>query len=334
MLALKMALRKLTKTPFVSGVAILSLALGIGANAAIFSLFEEMLLRPLPVPEAHRLVNLGAPGPKHGSQSCNMAGDCEAVFSYPMFRDLEESQNSFTDIAAHVQFAANLAFAGQTENGQGMLVSGSYFPVLGIQPVAGRLTGPSDDQTPGGHFVAVLGHDYWETRLGSDPGVLNSTIIINGQPMTVLGITPPGFKGTTLGVQPDVYVPITMRGLMTPGWEGLENRRSYWAYLFARLKPDVSIEQARAEINTLYQGIVREIEGPLQAGMSDQTMERFLAKEITVEEGRQGQSQMHTEARVPLFSSSPLPGSSSSSHVRILPTSSLPEGLTGAPKSP
>jgi predicted permease len=147
----------------------------------------------------------------------------------------------------------------------------------------------------------VLGYDYWQTRLGSDPGVLNSTIVINGQPMTVLGITPPGFKGTTLGVQPDVYVPITMRDLMIPGWDGFEDRRSYWAYLFARLRPDVSIEQARAEINTLYQGIVTEIEAPLQAGMSDQTMERFLAKEITVEEGRQGQSQMHTEARVPLF---------------------------------
>ena len=301
MLGLKTAFRTLTKTPFVSVVAILSLALGIGANAAIFSLFDEILLRALPVPEPERLVNLAAPGPKHGSQSCNMAGDCEAVFSYLMFRDLEVSQGSFTGIAAHVQFSANLAYAGQTENGEGMLVSGSYFTVLGIQPAVGRLLGPFDDQTIGGHLVAVLSHDYWETRLGSDPGVVNGTIIINGQPMTVVGVAPPGFKSTTLGTQPDVFVPITMRELMNPGWQGFDNRRSYWAYVFARLKPEVSLEQARPELNALYRGIINEVEAPLQAGMSDQTLERFREKELIVEEGRQGQSQMHTEARIPLM---------------------------------
>ena len=235
MLGLKMAFRTLAKNPFLAGVAVLSLALGIGANAAIFSLFDEMLLRALPVQQPESLVNLAAPGPKPGSQSCNMAGDCEAVFSYRMFRDLEESQESFTGIAAHVQFGANLAYAGQTEDGQGMLVSGSYFPVLGIRPAVGRLFGPSDDQTIGGHFIAVLSHDYWENRLGSDPGVVGGTIVINGQSMTVIGVAPAGFKGTTLGAQPDVFVPITMRELMLPGWHGLDNRNSYWAYLFARL---------------------------------------------------------------------------------------------------
>ena len=205
MIGLKSAFRTLLKTPFVSGVAILSLALGIGANAAIFSMVEEMLLRPLPVFEPERLVNLAAPGPKPGSQSCNMAGDCEEVFSYMMFRDLEDSQESLTGLAGHYSFPANLAFAGQTRNGRGMLVSGSYFPTLGIQASAGRLFDPSDDQTPGSHFTAVLSHSYWETQLGSDPGTLNSTIMVNGQPLTVVGIAPEGFKGTTLGVQPDVY---------------------------------------------------------------------------------------------------------------------------------
>ena len=301
MLGLKTAFRTLARTPFVSVVAILSLALGIGANAAIFSLFDEMLLRALPVSEPERLVNLAAPGPKPGSQSCNTAGDCEAVFSYLMFRDLEETQKSFTGIAAHVEFSANLAYAGQTENGQGMLVSGSYFSVLGVQPAAGRLMGPADDQTIGGHFIAVLSHDYWETRLGSDPGVVDGIITINGQSMTVIGVAPPGFRGTTLGTQPDVFVPITMRELMNPGWSGFDRRTRYWAYLFARLKPEVSLEQARSEINTLYQGIINEIEAPLQTGMSDQTMERFRAKEIIAEPGPQGQSQLHTEAKTPLL---------------------------------
>jgi len=300
MRGLKNALRVLWKTPFLSAVAVLSLALGIGANAAIFSMFEEMLLRKLPVPNPDQLVNLAAPGPKPGSQSCNMAGDCDAVFSYAMFRDLEEGQTSFTGIAAHVVFGANLAYSNQTENGIGTLVSGSYFPVLGIRPAVGRLFGPSDDQTIGGHYIAVLSHGYWETHLGSDPEVVGSTIVVNGQPLTVIGVAGPGFKGTTLGVQPDVFVPLTMREQMVPGWEGFENRRSYWAYLFARLMPGVSLEQADAAINGLYQGIVNEVEAPLQSGMSDPTMERFRAKEILVGPGSQGQSNLHTEARTPL----------------------------------
>jgi predicted permease len=230
-----------------------------------------------------------------------MAGDCQTVWSYLMFRDLEASQESFTGIAAHVSFGANLAYGGQTENGQGMLVSGSYFPVLGIQPAAGRLFTPTDDQTLGGHFVVVLSHEYWETRLGSDPGVIDGTIIVNGQPLTVVGVAPQGFRGTTLGIQPDVFVPITMRELMLPGWRGLDNRRSYWAYLFARLRTGVTMEQAKAEINTHYSGIINEVEVPLQGGMSEQTLERFRAKEVILEDGRQGQSRMHSEAKTPLL---------------------------------
>src|SRR5438034_918798 len=136
---LKLAFRTLFKTPFVTLVAIVSLALGIGANAAIFSLFNQLLLKPLSVPEPDRLVNLGAPGPKPGSQSCSQAGDCDVVFSYAMFRDLERVQTAFTGIAAHVVFGANLGARGQTENGDGMLVSGGYFQVLRLQPAAGRL---------------------------------------------------------------------------------------------------------------------------------------------------------------------------------------------------
>src|SRR3954470_16452851 len=138
-MSLKFALRTLFKTPFVTVIAIVSLALGIGANAAIFSCFNQMLLQALTVPAPEQLVNLAAPGPKPGSQSCNQAGDCDTVFSYPMFRDLQKAHTVFTDIAAHVLFAANLAFHKQTMNAQGLLVSGSYFPVLGLEPAIGRL---------------------------------------------------------------------------------------------------------------------------------------------------------------------------------------------------
>jgi hypothetical protein len=177
---LKLAFRRLFKAPFVTSVAILSLALGIGANAAIFSLFNQMLLRPLPVPAPHELVNLQAPGPKPGSQSCNQAGNCEHVFSYAMFRDLQKAHEVFTDIAAHVLFGANLAFHNQTLNGQGVMVSGSYFPVLGLQPAAGRLLSPQDDQKVGESLVVVLSHAYWTSRFDRKPEVVGDTLIVNG----------------------------------------------------------------------------------------------------------------------------------------------------------
>jgi predicted permease len=298
---LKLAFRRLLKTPFVSLVAIVSLALGIGANAAIFSLYDQTLLRPLPVVRPAELVNLSAPGPKPGSTSCNQAGNCEQVFSYAMFRDLERLQTVFTGLAAHVSFGANLAYHGQTMNAQGMLVSGTYFPVLGLQPALGRLLTPDDDRNIGNHFVTVLSHDYWTTRLGANPAVLNETIIVNGQALTIVGVAPRGFASTTLGSEPRVFVPLTMRALMSPGWKGFDNRQSYWAYLFGRLKPGVSIEQARAGINSVYQPIITGVEAPLQKGMSDQTLARFKAKTIGVEPGYRGQSSIHRQAKTPLL---------------------------------
>jgi predicted permease len=248
-------------------------------------------------------VNLAAPGPKPGSQSCGVAGDCEDVFSYAMFRDLERAQTVFTGIAAHVVFGVNLAYQGQTMNGDGMLVSGSYFPVLGLQPTMGRLLTSDDDRAPGESPVVVLSHGYWQTRFGSNPNVLNQTLIVNGQHLTIVGVAPRGFEGTTLGVKPEVFVPITLRAAMRPGSKPdfFTNRRSYWAYLFARLKPGTTIEQARTGINVPYRGFVNDVEAPLQDGMSEQTMAKFRTKALTVSEGMQGQSSVHGEARAPLI---------------------------------
>ena len=296
----KLAFRRLVKTPFVTAVAVISLSLGIGANAAIFSLFNQLLLAPLPVPGPGRLVNLSAPGPKPGSQSCNQAGECDEVFSFQMFKDLERAQTSFTGIAAHNSFGANLAFEGQTLNADGMMASGSYFPVLGVQPALGRLLGPDDDKTVGGGFVVALGYDYWLTHLGANPGVVGQPLVVNGQSMTIVGVAPRGFNGTTLGVMPAVYVPLTMRGLLIPGWKGFEDRQNYWAYLFARLKPGVTIEQARASLSVPYHAIVNDVEAPLQKGMSDQTMARFKAKTLGMAPGARGQSSLHKNAQAPL----------------------------------
>jgi len=299
MLNLKFAIRTLFKAPFVTIVAIVSLALGIGANAAIFSLFNQLLLRPLPVPEAGRLVNLAAPGPKAGSTSCSQIGDCEAVFSYPMFRDLERVQTPFTAIAAHVTFGANLAARGQTQNGEGLLVSGSYFPLLGIKPAIGRLLGPDDDRALDESHVVVISYAYWQSRFALDPNVLNQPLTVNGQTMTIVGVAPRAFVSTSLGVKPEVFAPITMRGF-SRRFTAYDDRRSYWAYLFARLKPGVSIERARAAMATPYRTILNDVEAPLQKGMSDQTLARFKTKPILIEPGSRGQSSVSREARAPL----------------------------------
>nr|MBA3296425.1 ABC transporter permease [Acidobacteriota bacterium] len=300
MLNLKLALRTLFRAKFVTGVAILSLALGIGANAAIFSIFNQMLLSPLPVNQPRELVNLEAPGPKNGSQSCNQAGGCDAVFSYPMFRDLERMQTVFAGVAAHRLFGANLSFGGQTLSGNGVLVSGNYFPVLAVQPALGRLLNSSDDQKTGESAVVVLSYAYWTSRFGQKPDVLNQQMIVNGQSLTIVGVAPRGFDGTTLGAKPEVFVPITLRALVEPGFTQFANRRSYWAYVFARLAPGVSIEQARNGMNVLYRGIINDVEAPLQRGLSEQTMKRFREKPLAVVPGYQGQSSVRGEAGTPI----------------------------------
>jgi predicted permease len=146
----------------------------------------------------------------------------------------------------------------------------------------------------------VLSYSYWENNLGLDRSILNQTIIVNGHPLTVVGVAPRGFNGTTLGAQPDVFVPITMRTQMNPWFDAFDNRRSYWAYLFARLRPGMTVEAATGAINTIYAPIIEEVEAPLQTAMTDQTMERFRAKRVVVDPGPQGQSSMHGEARTPL----------------------------------
>ena len=140
-------------------------------------------------------MNLGAPGPKPGSQSCGQAGGCEVVFSYAMFRDLEKASSGFVGIAAHRNFGANVAYRNQTINTEGLFVSGSYFPLLGVSPAAGRLLTPNDDQTIGGHYVAVLSHAFWVDKLGGNPNVVNDKILINGQTFTIVGVAAEGFRG-------------------------------------------------------------------------------------------------------------------------------------------
>ena len=285
---LRFAFRTLSRTPIVTLVAILSLALGIGGNTAMFSMLDQILLRGLPVPRSGELVYVTSNGPRSGSNSNNNAGSSESIFSYPMFRDLEAKQIVLTGIAAHREVGANVAYQGQTFNTEVSEVSGQYFPVLQIAAARGRLLGPLDDQTRGGHPVAVLSHASWATRFGSDERILNQTMLVNGVTLTIVGVAPEGFTGVTMGSTPDLYIPISMHQSLNPTWKALDNRRSYWVYLMARVKPGIPKAQAQSALNVLHRGIVNEVDAPLQKGASDNYMKRFRSKEINPTAGGSG----------------------------------------------
>ena len=297
---IRYAFRMLLKTPFVTAVAVLSLALGIGANAAIYSLFDQILLRPLPVAAPSELVNLSMPGPIQGSDSCNQAGGCDIIFSYPMFRDLEQQQDVLAGIAGHRLFGVSLAIGDEPTTGDGVWVTGQYFGTLGLRPALGRLLLPDDNEPGSDNMVAVIGHDFWLDRFGGSPDVLGQILRINGRSFTIVGVAPKDFAGTTLGAQPVVYVPMQSR-VYEGGYRGLESRRNYWVYVFGRLKPGVSPAQAKAGLDRIIRPILTDVEAPMQEAMSEQTMARFKAKEMIVEPGSRGQSSMHAEARTPLL---------------------------------
>src|SRR5262245_52610609 len=169
---LRIALRQMARRPGFSATVIVMLAIGIGATTAIYTLFHEVLVRPLPVDEPQRLVNLAAPGLKWGATSCNDAGECDEIFSYPMFRDLQARQDAFRGLAGHRPFDADFVYDEQRLAGGGLLVSGGYFSVLNLRPALGRLLDAGDDGEIGQSAVAVLSHEYWRSGFASDPAVI------------------------------------------------------------------------------------------------------------------------------------------------------------------
>jgi predicted permease len=278
---IRYALRALARTPGFTAIVVLTLGLGIGANTAIFSLTDQMLLRMLPVFEPEELVTFDGPGAFQG-RSFN-----RATFSYPMYKDFRDRNRVFNGVIARFPTAMTFTYQGQSERLDGELVSGNYFDVLGVKPALGRLISQGDDRTPGAHPVVVLSHGFWQRRFGMNPSVLNQQVTINGHPMTIVGVAQEGFNGLILGESPDVIMPVMMKAQMTPTWNDLDNRRSRWLTLVARLKPGVSIEQARAEMDVIYRQIneqeIKEIQSP-----SALFAKRFVEKQLLVEPAGRG----------------------------------------------
>jgi hypothetical protein len=252
---LRFGARMLWKKPGFTLIAVITLALGIGANTAIFSLIDAALLRMLPVREPERLALFGT-GKAQGI-SDGFPDRRTELFSYPFYRDARQRTQVFSDVAA-VQSLPNRIYGvvggggGEAEMLDARLVSGSYFSVLGVEALIGRKFTDADDQVPGGHPVAVASHAWWERRLGADPAAVGKTITIGSTVFTIIGVAPREFFGTEVGESPDIWIPLAMEEQIPPGWKGRSNNLFQSLYLIARLKPGMSIEQANVEVNLLF----------------------------------------------------------------------------------
>jgi predicted permease len=297
MTAVRALLRRLIQAPLFTIVAVLSLALGIGANTAIFSITDQMLLRPLPVFHPQELVFLYSPGPTQGRYTSDESG--RPSFSYPVFQELRKRQTPFQDIAGMYLVSASLSYQNAPAVVLAELVSGNYYSLLGVAPALGRLFSEDDDRALGEHPVVVLGHDYWVSRFGSDPAILNQKVLINGTPMTVIGVSQAGFRGDRLDDYPQVFVPMAMKREMTPGWDGLRDRKDYWVKVMARLKPGIGLERATTEINAVYTAqVAQDVELLTRPG--PRFLEQFKARKIILRPGDGGRGDARRAARDPL----------------------------------
>jgi len=293
---IRFGLRMLAKSPGFTAIALITLALGIGANTAIFSLMNQILLKQLPVKNPDELVILRAPGPATGHISSD--GDSTESFSYLMYKGLQTTNSVFSGILARYGFAASVSNHGQTDRASGELVSGNYFEVLGVQPEFGRVFSPDDDRIPGAQPVVVLSDSYWRRHFGADPSILNKVLLINNVEMTVVGVSQAGFLGIQVGQTPDFYVPMMMTRQMSLNADSLEEWNDYWMTLLARRKPGISEKQAEAGINAAYRPLLEEQLPHIKSGWNEAKRKQFLDKKIVLSSGARGRTVLQRDSGV------------------------------------
>ncbi len=287
-LDLRFALRNLRRSPLFTFVAVASLALGIGANTAIFTLIDQLMLRVLPVRNPDQLVMIWSTGPHMGSNRGARA------MSYPMYEDYQKKAQAFSYVFCRYQTSTSITFNGQTERVDAELVSGNYFQALGVNPAAGRVFTPEqDDRVYEGHPSVVLGYPYWISRFAGDPNVVGRKIIVNNYPMTIVGVSAAGFLGLDPSQTPQIRIPIQMKPLMTPGWDDIGDRRSQWIQVFGRMKPGYTLASAKASLQPLFHQILaEELAMPAMRDTNEYYRKRFLARQVRMEAAATGYSQM------------------------------------------
>ncbi len=293
----RLALRMSRKSPVYATMAILSLALGIGATTMIFTLMKNVVLDSLPVPHAEQLVILHDIGRHNGH---TYSDGMKSSFSYPMYKDLNAATGAiFKGILAEKSIVVTLSAKRTAERASGELVSGNFFDVLGVKPWRGRLLTPADDQKPGGHPVVVLGYGLWQRIFGGDPKIVGRTIHLNDHPYVVIGVTPPNFYGTNLGNNAELFVPMMMKAQMTPTWDGLLDRKDYWCSLVARMKDGVNIRQAAAALKVIY-AAARDHDMALLNRTSAADRKAFGKNTVELSPGGKGYSDLRETLQNPL----------------------------------
>ena len=293
---LRFALRTLRKAPVFTAIAVLSLAFGIGANTAVFTLTDQILLRLMPVKNPQELVQLAGRGNHQGN---NRGGN---ALSYPMYRDFLGREDVFNGVLCRYEMAMSISFDGRTERVSGELVSGNYFQVLGVAPAAGRLFTQQDNLTEGGHPVAVLGHGFWKARFAEDPGVIGKTMAVNGHNFTIVGVSQEGFDGVEQGVATQVYAPVMMKPQMTPLWNDLDNRRSRWVNVIGRLQPGMTVEKAQAALQPFFHSLLeQEVREAAFANTTPYARQEFLKMTVEVMPASQGRTNLRRNAERPLL---------------------------------
>jgi predicted permease len=296
---IQFALRAFRKSPVFTVVALLSLALGIGANTAIFSLLDQVLLRLMPVKNPQELVLLHMEGFHYGS---NWGYNS---LSYPMYRDLQDHNSVFAGMFCRRLGDFSFGLPGQTERARGELVSGTYFHVLGLGAAVGRMFTPDDDRVPGGHPVAILSYSYWQSRFAGDRSIIGKTVLVNGHNFTLIGVAQRGFDGLDFGNPTQFFVPIMMQPQLMPllkeAWD-FHNRRTRWVNVFARLKPGISREQAQASLQPYFHSVLamEEQEAAFNKA-SAEVRARFLQNVIELLPGSQGQIYLRKMLATPLW---------------------------------
>ncbi len=293
----KYSLRTLRKSPVFLAVAVLSLALGIGANTAIFTLIHQLILQPLPVNDPEQLVMLAGRGNHYGG---NNGRD---KLSYPMYQEIRDKNQVFSGMFCTYPSTVSATFQGRTELIGADFVSGNYFPVLGIGAAVGRVFTASDDLTQGGHPLAVLSYGYWRARFGSDPSILGKQVLVNGRQLTIVGVSQAGFDGVEPGRAPQIRIPMMMKDeLPHTDFGRLNSDRFRWAEVFGRMKPGMTIEKAQAGLQPLFHQIIsREVTEAPFAKASPRVKEQFLKMWMEVMPGSKGRSNLRRTYSKPLF---------------------------------
>jgi predicted permease len=293
---LRYAVRSLLKSPVFTIVAVLSLALGIGANSAVFTLLDQALLRALPVRDPGQLVQLTQIGGVFGSNTGMHA------FSYPMYRDLAKQNQVFSGMFCRQSLPFSIGFQGRNERASGEVVSGTYFPVLGVTPALGRLFTPNDDAARDAAPYAVLAYDYWLSRFAADRSVIGKELLVNDHKLTIVGVAAREFKGIEPLFATQVFVPLAMSAEVTREDKPLDDRRRRWLQVFGRGKPGVTLQAVQSSLQPIYHSILQmEVQQKEFARVSPYDRQQFLKLTLAALPGQSGHSVAKQFLEAPLW---------------------------------